>query len=163
MSGGSWRTSAQAPTFKGSRTDITVFDKRVAFRGENEASNPITIFEFKKPERDDFVNPSSKEDPVQQIIRYANQIRDGKFKTPKGREILVNENTPFYGYVVCDLTQKVKTWLEREKNFTPMPDGLGWFTWFPNNRLYMEVLSWDKVLKDAEMRNKIFFNKLGLE
>lgn len=148
---------------KGSRTDITVFDKRVAFRGENEASNPITIFEFKKPERDDFVNPSSKEDPVQQIIRYANQIRDGKFKTPKGREILVNENTPFYGYVVCDLTQKVKTWLEREKNFTPMPDGLGWFTWFPNNRLYMEVLSWDKVLKDAEMRNKIFFNKLGLE
>ena len=113
---------------KGSRTDITVFDKRVAFRGENEASNPITIFEFKKPERDDFVNPSSKEDPVQQIIRYANQIRDGKFKTPKGREILVNENTPFYGYVVCDLTQKVKTWLEREKNFTPIPAGLGWFT-----------------------------------
>lgn len=44
-----------------------------------------------------------------------------------------------------------------------MPDGLGWFTWFPNNRLYMEVLSWDKVLKDAEMRNKVFFNKLGLE
>lgn len=148
---------------KGNRTDITIFDKRVAFRGENEASNPITIFEFKKPERDDFANPSSKEDPVQQIIRYVNQIRDGNFKTPKGREILVNENTPFYGYVVCDLTQKVKTWLEREKNFTPMPDGLGWFTWFPNNRLYMEVLSWDKILKDAEMRNKIFFNKLGLE
>ena len=92
-----------------------------------------------------------------------NQIRDGNFKTPKGREILVNENTPFYGYVVCELTQKVKTWLDREKNFTPMPDGLGWFTWYPNNRLYMEVLSWDKILKDAEMRNKVFFNKLGLE
>lgn len=103
----------------GSRTDITIFDKRVAFRGENEASNPITIFEFKKPNRDDFANASSKEDPVQQIIRYVNQIRDGKFKNPKGREILVNENTPFYGYVVCDLTTKVKTWLEREKNFTP--------------------------------------------
>ncbi|MBK8631788.1 MAG: ATP-binding protein [Sphingomonadales bacterium] len=147
----------------GSRTDITIFDKRVAFRGENEASNPITIFEFKKPSRDDFANPSSKEDPVQQIIRYVNQIRDGNFKTPKGREILVNENTPFYGYVVCELTQKVKTWLDREKNFTPMPDGLGWFTWYPNNRLYMEVLSWDKILKDAEMRNKVFFNKLGLE
>jgi hypothetical protein len=32
-----------------------------------EASNPITIFEFKKPQRDDFVNPSSKEYPIQQI------------------------------------------------------------------------------------------------
>jgi hypothetical protein len=147
----------------GSRTDITIFDKRVAFRAENEASNPITIFEFKRPDRDDFANPSSREDPVQQIIRYVNQIRDGDFKNPRGREILVNENTPFYGYVVCDLTAKVKTWLEREKNFTPMPDGLGWFTWYPNNRLYMEVLSWDKILKDAEMRNKVFFNKLGLE
>jgi hypothetical protein len=44
------------------------------------------IFEFKKPQRDDFVNPSSQEDPVQQIVRYVNNIRDGKYKTPEGRE-----------------------------------------------------------------------------
>jgi hypothetical protein len=28
--------------------------------------------------------------------------------------------------------------------------------------LYIEVLSWDKIRKDAEMRNKIFFHKLGI-
>lgn len=44
-----------------------------------------------------------------------------------------------------------------------MPDGLGWFRWFGNNSLYMEVLSWTKLLRDAEMRNKIFFNKLGID
>lgn len=82
------------------RPDLLVFDKRVLFRGDNETSNPITIFEFKKPQRDDFVNPSSKEDPVEQIIRYVNKIRDGKYKTPQGRDILVADNTPFYGYVV---------------------------------------------------------------
>lgn len=147
----------------GDRTDITVYNRRVAYRGDNEASNPITIFEFKKPQRDDFADPSSREDPVQQIIRYVNQIRDGKFKTPTGRDILVNDTTPFYGYVVCDLTKKVKDWLEREKNFTPMPDGLGWFNWSGNISLYMEVLSWTKLLRDAEMRNKIFFNKLGID
>jgi len=27
----------------------------------------------------------------------------------------------------------------------------------------MEVLSWTKLLRDAEMRNKIFFNKLGID
>ncbi len=145
------------------RTDITVYNRRVAYRGDNEASNPITIFEFKKPQRDDFADPSSKEDPVQQIIRYVNQIREGKFKTPTNRDILVNETTPFYGYVVCDLTKKVKDWLEKEKNFTPMPDGLGWFNWFGNISLYMEVISWTKLLRDAEMRNKIFFNKLGID
>lgn len=147
----------------GDRTDITVYNRRVAYRGDNEASNPITIFEFKKPQRDDFADPSSKEDPVQQIIRYVNQIREGKFKTPAGRAILVNDTTPFYGYVVCDLTKKVKDWLQKEKNFTPMPDGLGWFNWFGNISLYMEVISWTKLLRDAEMRNKVFFNKLGID
>jgi hypothetical protein len=145
------------------RTDITVYNRRVAYRGDNEASNPITIFEFKKPQRDDFADPSSEEDPVQQIIRYVNQIREGRFKTPTGRDILVNDTTPFYGYVVCDLTKKVKDWLQKEKNFTPMPDGLGWFNWFGNISLYVEVISWTKLLRDAEMRNRIFFNKLGID
>lgn len=147
---------------KTSRTDLLIFDKKMAFRGENEESNPITIFEFKKPQRDDFVNPSSQEDPIQQVIRYVNEIKDGKYKTPKGRSISVGSNTPFYGFVVCDLTQKVKDWLLREKDFKPMPDSQGWFQWFSNNNLYIEVLSWDKVLKNAEMRNKIFFKKLGI-
>ena len=147
---------------KSDRPDLLVYDKRILFRGDNEASNPVTIFEFKKPQRDDFVNPSSDEDPVQQIVRYVNSIRDGKYKTPEGRKMLVSDNTPFYGYVVCDLTPKVETWLKREKNFKPMPDALGWFQWFDNNNLYIEVISWDKVLKDAKMRNKIFFNKLGI-
>jgi hypothetical protein len=145
------------------RPDLAVYDKRILFRGDNEASNPIIIFEFKKPQRDDFVNPSSKEDPVQQLVRYVNNIRDGKFKTPEGRKMLVESNTPFYGYVVCDLTAKVEEWLLREKNFKVMPDRLGWFQWNENINLYMEVLSWDKVLRDARLRNSIFFHKLGIQ
>lgn len=145
------------------RPDVLVFDTPVMFRGDNDASNPITIFEFKKPGRDDFADQSSKEDPVEQILRYVNNIKKGKYKTPKGRAIHVAENTPFYGYVMCETTEKVKEWLHSVKEFTPMPDGQGWFRWFGNNKLYMEVLSWDKVLRDAEMRNSIFFHKLGIE
>ena len=147
---------------KSDRPDLLAYDKRVVFRGENEASNPVTIFEFKKPQRDDFVNPSSDEDPVQQIIRYVRRLRSGDFKTPHGREILISENTPFYGYVVCDLAKKVRSWLEEEKDFKPMPDRLGYFKWHENLNLYIEVLGWDKVLKDATMRNRIFFHKLGI-
>lgn len=144
------------------RPDLLVYNKRILFRGDNEPSNPVTIFEFKKPQRDDFVNPSSKEDPIAQIVRYVNGVCNGKYKTPEGRKILVAENTPYYGFVVCDLTPKVETWLRTEKDFKPMPDGLGWFRWFDNINLYIEVISWDKVLKDAKMRNKIFFHKLGI-
>lgn len=156
--------SSDQPLGDGStdRPDLLAYDRRVIFRGDNEASNPVTIFEFKKPQRDDFVNPSSNEDPIQQIVRYVNQVREGKFKTPEGRKILVSENTPFYGYVVCDLTPKVEKWLEFEKDYKPMPDKLGWFRWHDNINLYLEVISWDKVLRDAEMRNRIFFHKLGI-
>lgn len=156
--------SSDNPLNRGSseRPDLLAYGKRVLFRGDNESSNPITIFEFKKPQRDDFVNPSSKEDPVQQIIRYVNSIKDGKYKTPEGRKILVADNTPFYGYVICDLTEKVEKWLETVKDFKPMPDKLGWFWRHGNINLYVEVISWDKILKDAGMRNKIFFHKLGI-
>lgn len=145
------------------RPDLLAYDKRVVFRGENEPTNPVTIFEFKKPQRDDFVNPSSNEDPVQQVIRYVRRLRLGDFKTPQGREILISDNTPFYGFIVCDLAKKVRSWLEEEKDFKPMPDRLGYFKWHENLNLYIEVIGWDKVLKDASMRNRIFFHKLGIE
>ncbi len=145
------------------RTDLLVYNRRVLFRGENDPSNPVTIFEFKRPQREDFTNPSSDEDPIAQIVRYTNAIRGGKYKTPQGRSIAVSDTTPFFGYVVLDLTQKVADWLHKEKNFKPMPDGLGWFQWNENINLYIEVLGWDKIIKDAEMRNKIFFHKLNIQ
>ncbi|WP_257387810.1 ATP-binding protein [Tahibacter caeni] len=144
------------------RPDLLAFGNRIAFRGDNEASNPITVFEFKRPNRDDFTNPSSNEDPIAQIVRYVNSIRSGEYLTPVGRKIMVLPNTPFYGYVVCSLSTKVEKWLEEEKNFKSMPDRLGWFYWFEKINLYIEVLSWDKVLRDAQMRNRVFFKMLGI-
>ncbi len=144
------------------RSDIVVYNRKIAFRTDNEASNPITIFEFKRPQRDDFVDDPN-EDPVLQVLKYVKQIRSGSLKTPVGRDIYVDQNTPFYSYIVCDLTKKVKEWLHSEKNFKMMPDGKGWYYWYENVNLYMEVVSWDKVWQDAEMRNKVFFHKLGIE
>ena len=158
--------SSEKPLRRGrgaDRSDLTIFNRPVVFRGDNEPSNPVTIFEFKKPQRDDFANPSSTEDPVEQIQRYVTLIQDGKCTLPNGRTIRVTNNTPFYGYVICDLTPKVKEWLLRVKDFTEMPDGLGWFKWYGNIRLYIEVLSLEKILADATMRNKIFFKKLGID
>jgi hypothetical protein len=144
------------------RPDIIAFDSPVAFRANNEASNAVTIFEFKRPGRHDFADLSSKEDPIEQIHRYVIALRAGKFLTPKGRPIAVAETTPFYGYVVCDLNQKVKDWLKNYKDFKPMPDGSGYFNWRTNVNLYIEVLDWSKVYKDADIRNKVFFHKLGI-
>ncbi len=42
------------------RPDLIAFDNPVLFRGDNSPSNPVSIFEFKKPGREDFTNPSSR-------------------------------------------------------------------------------------------------------
>ena len=130
--------------------------------GTAPAARGVTHPERESPRTNEFANPSSKEDPIEQIIRYVNDIREGRYQTPKGRPIRVTEDTPFYGYVVCDPSPKVRDWLFKVKNYTPLPDGLGWFNFHPNIRLYVEVLSWDKLHKDATMRNQVFFRKLGV-
>lgn len=155
---------ASDKTLKGNKDkpDLIAYGRRFVFRGDNEPSNPVTIFELKKPHREDFINKSEKEDPIEQIIRYVRRLRSGDFKTQKGREILINSNTPFYGYLVCTFSNKVKIWLKEQKNFKPMPDMLGYFYWHESLNMYIEALDWDKVLKDAQMRNRIFFEKLGI-
>lgn len=145
-----------------SRPDLYAFHHQVAFRAGDDQQNPITIVEFKKPGRDNFASRGNKENPVDQIVRYTNDIRDGRYTAPGKRPIHTDTNTQFYGYIIVEFTEKVKRWLRVEEDFIPMPDGLGYFKTFANTNLYVEVLSWDKVLKDAQLRNRIFIEKLGL-
>ena len=144
------------------RGDIVIFDNKISVREGDRETNPITIFEFKKPGIDSFTNPSAKEDPVTQIIRYVKQYKAGKFKTPTGRQIEVDQNTPFYAYVVCTFTTKVKDWLD-EKDMTEMPDKQGYYMWHDKLKISFQVISWDKMLQDSKIRNKIFFKKLNID
>ena len=54
------------------RPDIIAYGRRVLFRGDNTPSNPVIIFEFKRPQRDDF-NGQGK-DPVEQIVRMSTRF-----------------------------------------------------------------------------------------
>ncbi len=82
---------------------------------------------------------------------------------PKGTEpIKVNSDTPVYAYVVCDLEDKIKEFA-RNHSLTVSPDKEGYFGFHPGFNMYIEILSYKKLMKDASMRNKIFFKKLNLE
>jgi len=144
------------------RSDILVFDKSLVYRSGEDAGNPVTIFELKRPQRFDYLQQGSKEDPVEQILRYCQQIKTNTLRDESGRTIKVHENTPFYGYIISDINGKVEEWL-RLKDFRIMPDGNGWYYWHSSLNLYVEFMGWDKIWKDAEMRNRIFFNQLGIK
>lgn len=144
-----------------SEPDLVIFDVKRSYRnGENEFSNPLTIFEFKRPKRDRY---SQEDDPILQIGRYLDKIKAGKYEMPEGTEpIKVNDNTPVYAYVVCDLVEKIHDFA-RQHQLTISPDNEGYFGFHSGYKMYVEIYSFKKLLKDATLRNRIFFKKLQLE
>lgn len=42
------------------------------------------------------------------------------------------------------------------------PDGLGYFGYNNQIGVYVEIISYEKLVGDAERRNQYFFHKLGL-
>ena len=142
------------------RPDIAAFHYLVGYRDINEKHSPVSVFEFKKPGRHDFVNKSSKEDPFDQIKRYVQSIKDGQVKTIDGTQVLIGENTPFYGYIVADSDKQVEQWLQRE-NFKALPDGQGWYYNHDGLNLYVEYVTWQKLINDAKIRHRKFFELLG--
>ena len=155
--------SSDKAIFKNSkdRPDIAAFHYPIAYRERNEASSPVTIFEFKRQGRTDFVD-SKTEDPIDQIIRYVQQLKREGCKDINGIEINVNDATPFYGYIIAGDDKKIKEWLKDVKNMKSMPDGEGWYYYHDSLNLYIEYLTWSKVLKDAKNRNAVFFKKLNI-
>lgn len=68
---------------------------------------------------------------------------------------------PFYCYIICDLTPRLKEWA-RTYNLRATPDGLGFFGYNENYGAYLEVVSYSKLVTDAQKRNQAFFTHLGL-
>ncbi|HSX42468.1 MAG TPA: ATP-binding protein [Candidatus Saccharimonadales bacterium] len=146
---------------KGDRPDILVLDHPILVRDETDStSTPITIVEFKRPYREDYKD--DKYDPLRQISRYVDQIRSGKAKHKDGTYLSANENTPAYGYVICDLTEKIERFC-RDAGLVKDPDGEGYHGFHPNWKIYFEVVSFKKLHKNAELRNKILFKKLDIQ
>ena len=141
--------------------DLLIFDKKQSFRsGDNEFSNPLTIIEFKRPKREEY---TQDDDPILQIGKYLQAIREGKYELPEGLEkIKVNENTPIYGYIISDIVKRIDDFATQNQ-LTKSPDNEGYFGFHNGYRMYIEILSYKKLLKDATLRNKIFFKKLNLE
>lgn len=145
------------------RPDLLIFSNAFAFATEKDAPySSITIVEFKKPERDNYSDNDDKKNPLDQVERYVEDLLGGNVKNRKGRTINISRETPFYIYIVCDLSPSLVRILER-REFSKTPDGLGYYT-FKNKRYngYIEVLSFEKVKSDAKKRNQILFDKLGL-
>ncbi|MCG5262252.1 hypothetical protein [Cupriavidus gilardii] len=140
---------------------LNVFDEPLLV-AEDKRMPPaaLTIIEIKRPMRNDAAQGEDK-DPIEQALGYLQRIRDGKAKTASGRQIPRSEDIPGFCYVLCDLTPSVEARCKMH-DFTRTHDGLGYFGYKKAFNSYVEVISFDGLIKAARERNRAFFDKLGL-
>jgi uncharacterized protein YdhG (YjbR/CyaY superfamily) len=146
---------------KEERTDIMILDNPVAVSDEeNDGSefDTIVLFELKRPMRDDY---STAENPVTQLYEYVEKIKSGKAKDKYGRKVIAGNGTKFYLYAVCDITPSLEKTI-RFNSFKHTPDKMGYYLFNDTYNAYVEILSFDKIIKDSKKRNKILFDKLGI-
>lgn len=140
------------------RADIIIFNGTAAFVNDSPPFSSIVLVEFKRPVRDDYTD---EDNPIVQIYGYTELIKSGKAKDRAGRPILIKPETPIYAYLICDLTPT----LARQAKFASLsrtPDGLGYFGFNPQLGVLVEIMSFDKLVSDAERRNAAHFDQLNL-
>lgn len=141
------------------RPDLLIFDHPIAVVDAEVPYGSIVIFEFKRPLRDNYYD--ERDNPIDQVLDYIRAIKQGKALDRKGRPIPVSEKTPFYCYVICDITATIRTRAENT-NLQLTPDEMGFFGYNTKLGAYIEIISFDKLVSDSKKRNRILFDKLNI-
>jgi len=139
------------------RMDIALFDRAISYSSDIDTINSITIVELKKPQRDDLTKDDNN--PINQVLGYVSNIKNGKVKKANGRDFGNVSNASFYCYVIADLTNSLKIDAENA-GLIKTPDGEGYFGYNQPRGAYIEVISYDKLVRDARKRNQVLFDKL---
>lgn len=135
-----------------------VFVNPLGFR-QPETDAPITIIEFKRPGDE---KPSRN--PVDQVLEYIEKLQNKTVKDVDGEVVSdITEKTPFRCIVVCDLTEGTKRQLSRSVAQMETPDGQGFYGWSKPHNASILVVSFQKMLRDAYLRNKAFFDAIRLD
>jgi hypothetical protein len=138
--------------------DIIVFDYPVSLAEGTPPFKSISIIEFKKPMKTTF---SEKDNPLRQVMRYIRKIQSRSNDPVSGRPYHVTDAVRFYCYVICEISQDIID-TARELTLAQLPDGEGYIGYNPYYRAYFDVFSFERLLGDAEKRNEMMFEKLGL-
>jgi hypothetical protein len=121
---------------------------------DNLVGGGIVIVEFKRPGRDDY-----DKDPADQIIQRFVEIEQGNVKDIDGRPVNP-ERLRYTGYLIADLTPSLRRHVKMR--YHPTADNEGFFVSLPEGNGYVEIISYDKLVRDAKRKNRVLFDKLGL-
>ena len=143
------------------RGDIVIFDEKIIFGDVDPKENPInsiTTIEFKRPGLNNYTESNN---PVRQAYRLVDDIRKGTFKKAGQPISVANDRIPAFAYCICDFTQTLRE-VMRDIDAFSTPDNQGYYGFHRGYGVYYEVIDYNKMLRDATKRNRIFFDKLNV-
>jgi hypothetical protein len=147
--------SSLADNSASSKEPDLIFFNPLGFRREG-TSDPVVVIEFKRPGDE---RPS--QDPVNQVLGYIEELQDAKVKDLDGGIISnIDKTTPFECIIVCELTGATRKLFEKSIAQNPTPDGEGDYGWSSRHNAHIRIISFAKMLRDAELRNQAFFDQL---
>jgi hypothetical protein len=147
------------PSGGGKKPDIIIYNNPSALVSEEEPFSSVTILEFKRPLRNDY---TEEDNPIRQVYEYAQRLKSGRALDRHGRPIPFRPGTPIYAYVLCDPSATLTKQIEFMEELKPTPDGLGWVGYHSKFGVWIEVVTFAKLISDAEKRNASLFDQLNI-
>lgn len=134
-----------------------IFFNPLGFRREG-TNDPVVIIEFKRPG-----DTLPSKDPVNQVLDYIEELQGSRVRDVDGTVVAdIDGSTPFECIIVCELTGQTRGLFEKSLAQNRTPDGEGYYGWSNHHHAHIRVISFQKMLRDAEIRNQAFFNQLTL-
>ena len=154
------RTNEHIKSDSQKETDLLIYDFPWAFSDNPNNVNSLVVFEFKRPGRD--MNTSKDKKLDSQVEEYFEILMKSEAKSEKGRFLNIQDNTPKFGYIICDLHKDLIDFNVKHNYFKKTPYNT-LFKINPELNQYFEVMSYETMLDFAEKRHDAFFQALGID
>ncbi|HRN72212.1 MAG TPA: hypothetical protein PLM81_03725 [Ginsengibacter sp.] len=154
------RTNEHIVSNSQKETDLLIYDFPWAFSDNPNNINSLVVFEFKRPGRD--MNTSKDKKLDSQVEEYFEILMKSEAKSEKGKFLNIQDSTPKFGYVICDLHKDLIDFNVKHNYFKKTPYNT-LFKINPELNQYFEVMSYETMIDFAEKRHDAFFQALGID
>ena len=124
--------------------------------------NSLVIFEFKRP--GETAHQKNKGDYRWEFSDLIEPYFDEFLYSPdkknyKGKQVIVKDNTPKFGYIIVDVIPPLLETYNKGKGWKRTPFG-SFYKMNTDLNLHLEVMTFTKLIEYAKNRHLPFFNKL---
>jgi len=152
------KSNATVESKSNKEPDLFIFDKHFAFSSD-ELNQSLMIFEFKRPGR---ILSGEDRNVAKQLEKYFEDLYKSKSTSYRGELINLRDETPKFGYVICEIDKDLEENLMTWGNFKITPSK-SFYKYYDKMNLFIEVMSYQTMLSNVELRHKAFFSQLGIE